>query len=112
MIQNHRRLTIVASGVTPVSRMNKLVHCIVVHHDQDRLDFANSFQTIWHFQNIYVSGTSYFPILGATFKPGPLKMWSIYQRRDLANDEGEVYIPTLAGEGKPQGDQILESFQN
>mmetsp|Transcript_24289 Transcript_24289/g.53485 ORF Transcript_24289/g.53485 Transcript_24289/m.53485 type:complete len:530 (+) Transcript_24289:138-1727(+) len=79
---------------------------------QDRLDFANSFQTIWHFQNIYVSGTSYFPILGATFKPGPLKMWSIYQRRDLANDEGEVYIPTLAGEGKPQGDQILESFQN
>lgn len=77
---------------------------------QDRIDFANTFKTIWHFQNIYVSGTSYFPILGATFKPGPLNMWTTYQRRDLANDQGEVYIPVLAGEGKPKGDQILESF--
>jgi len=79
---------------------------------QDRIDFANSFQTIWHFQNIYISGTSYFPILGAIFKPGPLNMWSSYQRRDLANNEGEVYLPVLSGEEKPQGDQILESFQH
>lgn len=79
---------------------------------QDRIDFANSFKTIWHFQNIYVSGTSYFPILGAIFKPGPLQMWSSYQRRDLVNNDGEVYIPVLAGEGKPQGDQILESFES
>ena len=26
------------------------------------MEFADSFKTIWHFQNIYVSGTSYFPI--------------------------------------------------
>lgn len=78
---------------------------------QDRMDFANSFETIWHFQNIYVSGTSYFPILGAILKPGPLNMWSSYQRRDLANNEGEMYIPVLAGEEPPQGDQILESFE-
>lgn len=32
---------------------------------QDRLDFANSFKTIFQFQNIYFSGTSYFPILGS-----------------------------------------------
>merc|ERR1719410_1418703 len=74
---------------------------------QDRIDFANSFKTIWHFQNIYVSGTSYFPILGASFKPGPLSMWSSYQRRDLVNNQGELYVPILAGEGKPQGSQIL-----
>lgn len=79
---------------------------------QDRIDFANTFKTIWHFQNIYVAGTSYFPILGATFKPGPLDMWISYQRRDLANNLGEVYLPVLAGEEKPQGDQILESFES
>ena len=38
-------------------------------------------------------------------------MWATYQRRDLANDQGEVYIPALAGEEKPQGDQILKSFE-
>lgn len=79
---------------------------------QGRMDFADSFQTIWHFQNIYVSGTSYFPILGAMFKPGPLNMWSAYQRRDLANNGGEVYLPVLAGEEKPKGEQIMESFEN
>lgn len=77
-----------------------------------RIDFADSFKTIWHFQNIYVSGTSYFPILGAIFKPGPLQMWSSYQRRDLSNNKGEVYVPVLAGEEKPQGDQILQSFDH
>lgn len=79
---------------------------------QDRIDFANTFETIWHFNNIYVSGTSYFPILGATFKPGPLNMWAAYQRRDLAKEEGEMYIPIIAGEEKPQGDQILASFES
>jgi len=79
---------------------------------QDRIDFANTFKTIWHFSNIYVSGTSYFPILGATFKPGPLNMWAAYQRRDLAKEEGEIYIPILASEGKPPGDQILASFES
>ncbi|KAG7371850.1 DUF1995 domain containing protein [Nitzschia inconspicua] len=79
---------------------------------QDRIDFANSFKPIWHFQNIYVSGTSYFPILGSIFKPGPRDMWIAHQRRDLANDEGEVYVPILAGEEMPKGDEILNSFDN
>ena len=83
----------------------------VIETFQDRIDFANSFKTIWHFQNIYVSGTSYFPIMGAIFKPGPLNMWTSYQRRDLANNEGEVYLPILSGEEKPNGEQILESFE-
>lgn len=78
---------------------------------QDRIDFANSFKTIWHFQNLYVSGTSYFPILGAIFKPGPLHMWSSYQRRDLVNNQGELYVPILAGEEKQDGQQILQSFE-
>lgn len=79
---------------------------------QDRLDFADTFKPIWHFQNIYVSGTSYFPILGSIFKPGPRAMWIAHQRRDLANNEGEVYVPILAGEEMPQGDEILEAFES
>lgn len=39
-------------------------------------------------------------------------MWSSFQRRDLANNEGEMYVPVISGEGKPQGDQILDSFEN
>lgn len=78
---------------------------------QERLDFENSFETIWHFQNIYVAGTSYFPILGSIFKPSPLGMWIAHQRRDLVNNEGEIYVPILAGEIKPKGDEILEAFE-
>ena len=37
---------------------------------QQRIDFANSFETIFQFQNIYYSGTSYFPILGSVVKLG------------------------------------------
>jgi adenylate kinase len=77
---------------------------------QDRLDFADSFQTIYHFQNIYVSGTSYFPILGSMTKLSPRGAWVAHQRRDLSNEEGEVYIPVLSGEEKPDGEAILESF--
>jgi adenylate kinase len=79
---------------------------------QDRIDFANSFKPVWHFQNIYVSGTSYFPILGSIFKPGPRDMWIAHQRRDLANSEGEVYVPILAGEETPWSDEILEAFES
>jgi adenylate kinase len=79
---------------------------------QDRIDFANTFKPVWHFQNIYVSGTSYFPILGSIFKPGPRGMWIAHQRRDLANDEGEVYVPILAGEEMPQGYEILDTFES
>jgi len=79
---------------------------------QQRMDFANSFKTIYHFQNIYVSGTSYFPILGSMTKLSPLAPWVAHQRRDLADDGGEIYIPVLASEYKPQGDVILESFES
>ena len=60
---------------------------------QQRMDFADSFETIFHFQNIYVSGTSYFPILGATTKLHPEDPWVVHQRRDYANDGGEIYVP-------------------
>jgi adenylate kinase len=60
---------------------------------QQRIDFDNSFQTIFHFQNIYISGTSYFPILGATTKLHPVnEPWIAHQRRDFI-DGDEVYIP-------------------
>lgn len=60
---------------------------------QERIDFANSFETVYHFQNIYVSGTSYFPILGSITKLHPEEPWIAHQRRDFANDGGEIYVP-------------------
>jgi adenylate kinase len=77
---------------------------------QQRMDFADSFKTIWHFQNIYVSGTSYFPILGSMTKLSPRGPWVAHQRRDLANDGGELYVPVLAGEEKISGGDVLEVF--
>lgn len=79
---------------------------------QQRIDFANSFATIHHFQNIYVSGTSYFPILGAVTKLNPTEPWVALQRRDYQGDqEGEVYVPVLAGETAAAGEDILEAFE-
>lgn len=78
---------------------------------QARIDFANSFQTIYQFKNIYVSGTSYFPILGATTKLNPSEPWVAYQRRDFANNGGEIYIPVLCGETMPTGEDILAAFE-
>ncbi len=77
---------------------------------QDRINFANSFQTIYHFQNIYVSGTSYFPILGSMTKLTPLGPWVAHQRRDLMEEEGEIYVPVLASEEKPDGEAVLNAF--
>jgi len=82
---------------------------------KDRLDFANSFQPIFHFQNIYYSGTSYFPILGALCKLSPLEPWVAFQRRDFVkasggDDVSEMYVPCLSSETKPEGEDILKSF--
>lgn len=60
---------------------------------QQRIDFDNSFNTIFHFQNIYISGTSYFPILGAITKLHPInEPYIAHQRRDYP-DGDEIYIP-------------------
>ena len=78
---------------------------------QQRLDFANSFETIFQFQNIYVSGTSYFPILGSVVKLGPTQPWVAHQRRDLANDAGEVYLPVYSSENKPDNEVLMGTFE-
>jgi adenylate kinase len=78
---------------------------------QERLDFASSFQIVHCFQNIYVSGTSYFPILGAMTKERHNDPWVAHQRRDLANNAGELYVPVLMSETRPDGQVILESFE-
>ena len=77
---------------------------------RDRMEFADSFQSIFHFQNIYVSGTSYFPILGAIFKANWKEPWISYQRRDTV-DGGELYVPVLQTEEKADGTLILDTFE-
>jgi hypothetical protein len=66
-----------------------------------------------HFFPYYeqVSGTSYFPILGAIAKLHPSEPWVAHQRRDYANGAGEVYVPVLSGETKPMGEAILANFE-
>ena len=76
---------------------------------KERIEFSQSFQTIFHFQNIYVSGTSYFPILGAMTKLKPSEQWVAHQRRDRVGG-GEVYIPVLSSEVMPTGEVILNTF--
>lgn len=78
---------------------------------KQRIEFAESFKPIYHFQNIYVSGTSYFPILGSITKLHPTEQWVAHQRRDLTNGE-ELYVPVLAGEEMPQGADILNCFES
>lgn len=77
---------------------------------QERLDFANSFETIYQFSNIYISGTSYFPILGSVVKLGPLEPWVAHQRRDLLNDDGEVYLPVYSSETVPENEVLMSTF--
>lgn len=77
---------------------------------QDRIDFANSFKTIFQFQNIYYSGTSYFPILGASTLLGPEEMWVSHQRRDLKGGKGEVYVPVYASESMPDSEVLMSTF--
>jgi adenylate kinase len=79
---------------------------------QERLDFCNSFQSIFHMECLYMSGTSYFPIVGALTKLSPSSPWVAYQRRDLLNNEGEVYIPVLCAESRPSSDMILSCFES
>ena len=78
---------------------------------QERIDFANSFETVYHFQNLYVSGTSYFPILGAMTKLHPSEPWVAHQRRDYADNSGEIYLPILSGETILEGQDILATFE-
>jgi adenylate kinase len=79
---------------------------------QQRIDFANSFETVFQFSNIYVSGTSYFPILGSMTKLHPTAPWVAHQRRDLT-DGTEMYIPILLAEDEAcmSGATILSTME-
>lgn len=78
---------------------------------QERIDFAESFSSIYHFTNTYVTGTSYFPILGAIAKFGPMQSWIAYQRRDRIDGKGEVYFPILSTEEEPSGAMMKDAFE-
>jgi hypothetical protein len=36
--------------------------------------------------------------------------WVAYQRRDWADEEGEVYVPMLSTEEQPDGEMITGTF--
>lgn len=57
-----------------------------------------------------MSGTSYFPILGSIVKLGPTEPWVAHQRRDLADNVGEVYLPVYSSETKPDNEVLMGTF--
>ena len=79
---------------------------------KERMEFADSFETIFHFSNLYVSGTSYFPILGSMTKLKYSEPWVAHQRRDRLNGDGEVYVPIVSSEEKPDSDSIKQGFDS
>lgn len=79
---------------------------------RERIEFADSFKTIFHFSNLYMSGTSYFPILGSMTKLRPSEPWVVHQRRERLNGEGEIYVPVVSSEEKPNSDAIKRSFES
>eukprot|EP00542_Grammatophora_oceanica_P010650 CAMPEP_0194041438 /NCGR_PEP_ID=MMETSP0009_2-20130614/13349_1 /TAXON_ID=210454 /ORGANISM="Grammatophora oceanica, Strain CCMP 410" /LENGTH=541 /DNA_ID=CAMNT_0038684951 /DNA_START=15 /DNA_END=1640 /DNA_ORIENTATION=+ len=74
-----------------------------------RIEFAESFQDIFHFTNLHWK-TAFFPILGALTKLRPNDPWVAHQRRDLVNDGGELYVPLVASETKPSSEVIMEAM--
>jgi adenylate kinase len=78
---------------------------------KERLEFAESFKTIFHFSNLYVSGTSYFPILGSMTKLSPKDPWVAHQRREMLNGDGEMYVPMVSSEDKPDSDMMKLCFE-
>jgi adenylate kinase len=65
----------VASGDRPMILINADLNDKVSSQGQqsvrgrkERIEFADSFKTIFHFSNLYMSGTSYFPIMGSMTK--------------------------------------------
>mmetsp|Transcript_32918 Transcript_32918/g.75810 ORF Transcript_32918/g.75810 Transcript_32918/m.75810 type:complete len:348 (+) Transcript_32918:285-1328(+) len=69
---------------------------------EERMAFADSFQTIHHFENIYSRGTRYFPILGSLTKLLPTQPWVAHQKKERLDVEfGEIYFPLLASEEPP-----------
>ena len=79
---------------------------------QERIDFADSFETVFCFQNLYPTGAAYFPIVGALTKIRPTQPWIAHQRFDrLQEGGGEIYIPMLCSEAKPSSESISSVFQ-
>ena len=58
-----------------------------------------------------MTGTSYFPILAAVGKIGPIQPWVVYQRRDRINGDGEAYLPILSTEEEPSGAMMMNAFE-
>jgi adenylate kinase len=79
---------------------------------KERIEFAESFETVFHFANLYVSGTSYFPILGSLTKLKPSVPWVAHQRRDRLGEKGEVYVPVVSGDARPDSEVIKQSLAN
>lgn len=77
---------------------------------QQRIEFADSFETIHQFQLVYTSGTSYFPILGSVVKLGPDEPWIAHRRRDVVNKGGEVYLPMYASETEPTSEVLMSTM--
>ncbi|GBG86181.1 hypothetical protein CBR_g41085 [Chara braunii] len=71
---------------------------------KERMEFVDSFKTCYHFRLLYLSGTNFYPILGALrySYPGP---YEVYKREDLP-EKKERYLLMDTFEEEPRGDDF------
>eukprot|EP00638_Chattonella_subsalsa_P000096 CAMPEP_0117744340 /NCGR_PEP_ID=MMETSP0947-20121206/6694_1 /TAXON_ID=44440 /ORGANISM="Chattonella subsalsa, Strain CCMP2191" /LENGTH=405 /DNA_ID=CAMNT_0005561257 /DNA_START=150 /DNA_END=1367 /DNA_ORIENTATION=- len=72
---------------------------------EERIAFAESFKDVFYFRTLYPSRTSYYPIVGALQKAGPLEPYVLYEREDI-DDTKERFSPVAAYENLPNGQDI------
>eukprot|EP00244_Chara_vulgaris_P008985 TRINITY_DN3685_c0_g1_i3.p1 TRINITY_DN3685_c0_g1~~TRINITY_DN3685_c0_g1_i3.p1 ORF type:complete len:532 (-),score=110.45 TRINITY_DN3685_c0_g1_i3:227-1798(-) len=71
---------------------------------KERMEFADSFKICYHFRLLYLSGTNFYPILGALRYSYP-GQYEVYKREDLP-EKKERYLLMDTFEEEPRGDDF------
>jgi len=108
-----------AAGDRPVILVNPILKdrpsssgVMGVRGRKDRIDFADSFQEVYHLRCLYTFSTLMFPILGmiryshASSPPGDLPLWILFGREEAVDSSSERYVPLGAFDSEPDSQTI------
>eukprot|EP00959_Pyramimonas_sp_CCMP1952_P423793 8877347-Pyramimonas_sp.AAC.1 len=76
---------------------------------QERLDFENTFETVYHFRLLY-NKPYHFPIYGALRKSYG-QDWEIYKRKSISKKEEEYVLTPLTYNKEPNADAITKAIR-